>query len=136
VKPLERLVVHVEEAIRLGTASEEAKIRLGLMLIDSAAELLMFRETDHMIVEASVYQDWLQRAEQVYSATGRGQDYIDELRGKVFSKSKRNQIERDFNAKCDVLVKAGKLPEPYSRVLKKLHEYRNETTIATARPAA
>jgi hypothetical protein len=34
VRELERLVVHIEEAIRHGTAPDEAHLRLGLILLD------------------------------------------------------------------------------------------------------
>lgn len=49
MRELERLVVHVEEAIRFGAMTDEPHLRLGLVLLDSAAELLMYRETDHQI---------------------------------------------------------------------------------------
>jgi hypothetical protein len=42
--PLGRLVVHVDEAVRLGTMADESHRRLGLMLLDSAAEVMMDRE--------------------------------------------------------------------------------------------
>ena len=41
---LERLVVHVEEAVRFGTMNDDPHLRLGLMLLDGAAELLLHRE--------------------------------------------------------------------------------------------
>ena len=128
VKRLERLVVHVEEAIRLGTASDQSQLRLGLLLIDSAAELMLYRETDYLLRSGARYEEWLERAEEA-AARGhvRDQAYIDELREKVFSKTQRNKIEHDFDAKCALLVKEDILQPDQARVLKKLHEYRNET---------
>ena len=38
VDSLERLVVHVEEAVRLGCTNDDPYLRLGLMMLDSAAE--------------------------------------------------------------------------------------------------
>src|SRR4051794_35335838 len=40
---LERLVIHVEEALRLARYEDEAHLRLALMLLDSAAELILHR---------------------------------------------------------------------------------------------
>jgi hypothetical protein len=128
VKNLERLVVHVEEAIRLGTSENEPELRLGLLLIDSAAELMLYRETDYLLAWGDQYQQWLDRAEQAAAhGYASDQDYIDELRGKVFSKTQRNKIEHDFDAKCALLVEQDILQPAQARVLKKLHEYRNET---------
>jgi hypothetical protein len=128
VKQLERLVAHVEEAVRLGTADDDPYLRLGLMLIDSAAELLMYRESDYVLrFNAALYDSSLRMAEQHFAATGDGQDRVDELRTKVISKTRRKRIDREFDAKCDFLVEQGTLPEPHARALKKLHIYRNGT---------
>lgn len=40
---LARLVVHVEEALRLARYEDEPHLRLALMLLDSAAELILHR---------------------------------------------------------------------------------------------
>ncbi|OXM63146.1 hypothetical protein [Amycolatopsis vastitatis] len=127
MKQLERLVVHVEEAIRFGTAEDEPHLRLGLLMIDSAAELLMHRETDYQLRWGAKFEEYLKRAEAAL-ADGRGdQKYVDELRGKVFSKNQRNKIEKEFDAKCNLLVRENILDVAQARVLKKLHAYRNET---------
>lgn len=128
MKSLERLVVHVEEAIRLGTSTHEPELRLGLLLVDSAAELMLYRETDYLLRRGDQYQQWLNQAEEAKARGYTGdQAYIDELRDKVFSKTQRDKIEHDFDAKCTLLVKQGILQPAQARVLKKLHEYRNET---------
>ncbi|MBP2323374.1 hypothetical protein JOF56_003759 [Kibdelosporangium banguiense] len=127
MKQLERLVVHVEEAIRFGTAQDEPHLRLGLMMIDSAAELMMYRETDYLLRWGAEYGEWLKRAEESLARGFGDQKHVDELRGKVFSKTQRKKIEREFNAKCDLLVRENILDVAQARVLKKLHEYRNET---------
>jgi hypothetical protein len=120
--------VHVEEAIRLGTATDESQLRLGLLLIDSAAELMLYRETNYLLRWGAKYEAWLEQAEEAAAHGYVGdQAYIGELRGKVFSKTQRNKIEHDFDAKCALLVKEDILQPAQARVLKKLHEYRNET---------
>jgi hypothetical protein len=127
VERLERLVVHVEEAVRLGAMADEAHLRLGLMLLDSAAELLMHRVCEPRLDHAEAEREILRGFEAMYEATGRGTETIAELRGKVIPGSRRRRIERDFGAKCDYLHEQGLLAGPQARVLKKLHKYRNET---------
>jgi hypothetical protein len=57
METLERLVVHVEEAIRHAAMNDDPRLRLrlGLLLLDSAAELLLHRERGalcHRIAQA------------------------------------------------------------------------------------
>lgn len=121
-------MVHVEEAIRFGAMTDEPHLRLGLVLLDSAAELMMYRETDYQIRwNASMYDRWLEMAAQEVEMFGSGQDRVDDLRTKVISKTRRKRIDREFDAKCDFLVERDLLPEPQARALKKLHKYRNDT---------
>ncbi|UJW32447.1 hypothetical protein L3Q67_01270 [Saccharothrix sp. AJ9571] len=124
---LERLVVHVEEAIRFGTAHDEPHLRLGLMMIDSAAELMMYRETDYLLRRGAQYEQMLKQAEKALAHGFGNQQSVDRLRADVFSKTQRRKIEREFNAKCDLLTREGIINATHARVLKKLHEYRNET---------
>lgn len=97
---LERLVVHVEEAVRLATMDDDPHLRIGLMLLDSAAELLLRRQCSWRV----------RRAKQA---------------GEL-SSGKAKQIDRQFPDKCDYLLGIGLLTEPHATVLKKLHDYRNE----------
>jgi hypothetical protein len=124
MKRLERLVIHVEEAVRLGSLTDEAHLRLGLVLLDSAAELLMHRETDRML---ETDHRLLRVAEACHEWTGRGENDLNELRARIVSGTRRKKIEREFGAKCDYLMDRGLLAGPQVRVLKKLHDYRNET---------
>ncbi|MEU6012283.1 hypothetical protein, partial [Streptomyces sp. NPDC047453] len=52
---------------------------------------------------------------------------IRELEGKVTSKGRRKKIDRSFPDKIDFLVERESLPAEVEPVLKRLHEYRNET---------
>lgn len=123
---LERLVVHVEEGVHFGTMPDEAHLRLGLVLLDSAAELMMHRESEYLLNDAEWYSRTLKMAKAMYEATGKGADMIAEYQGKVVSSGQRKKIERDFNAKCDYLHQHDLLAAPQARILKKLHKYRNE----------
>lgn len=126
---LERLTVHVEEAIRLGMAPDDVHQRLGLMLLDSAAELLMHRECRSAISTNSMWSALLKLSEESYARTGTAEDKarVDEARAKTISNTRRKRIDREFDAKCDFLREKDLLADPQVRVLKKLHQYRNET---------
>jgi hypothetical protein len=132
----ERLVVHIEEAVRLGLMPDESHVRLGLMLLDSAAELMMYRECDWLLLHAAMYDGMLQTARAHQQATGERPDWIAELEEKVLTAAQRKKIEWDFNAKVDFLRQRELLPDAQARVLKKLHKYRNEVYHRdTVRPA-
>jgi hypothetical protein len=131
VQRLERLVVHVEEALRIAQNADEAHLRVALVLLDSAAELLMHRECSELLHEESFEFGQLQALEssQRYFEKYRGAEYeayAEKLRAKVTSKARRREIDRDFNAKAKFLAEKGCLPFPQDRVLRKLHQYRNE----------
>jgi hypothetical protein len=126
VESLERLVVHVEEAVRLGTMDDDPHLRLGLMLLDSAAELLLHRECHSRLQWAERDRHLVRLAEEMHRATGKEPEWLAELREEAVPAARCRQIDRDFGAKCDYLLGLGVLAEPHARVLKKLHKYRNE----------
>jgi hypothetical protein len=126
VESLERLVVHVEEAVRLGTMSDDPHLRLGLILLDSAAELLLHRECHSRLQGAEHDRHLVRLAEDLQQATGKELEWVAELRERAVPAARCRQIDRDFGAKCDYLLGLGVLAEPHARVLKKLHKYRNE----------
>lgn len=127
---LERLVVHVEEALRLAECDDEAHLRLALMLLDSAAELILQRAVQtkvalqywdtHMLNKFDrAEQQGMQLPEDVRKSQA-------ELRSRVLSTSKLRLLERNFDAKAEYLAELGDLPVAEVRVLRKLHAYRNE----------
>ncbi|HTJ69893.1 MAG TPA: hypothetical protein VL551_20315 [Actinospica sp.] len=130
MESLERFVVHVEEAVRFAAMDDVPHLRLGLVLLDGAAELLLLREC-----EAQLYfADQARRStRQVQRAQLEMMDPY--TRPFVFehpestppvSADRRKRINWDFGAKCDFLVERGVLLRPIARVLKKLHKYRNK----------
>jgi hypothetical protein len=125
MKRLERLVVHVEEGVRLGAMSDEAHLRLSLILLDSGIELMMDRQCDWLLVHTEAY-DGLRRVQARYMATSEDADRIAELQEETVSNTQRKKIEHDFDAKCDYLKQHSLLADPQVRILKKLHKYRTE----------
>jgi hypothetical protein len=129
---LERLVVHLDEAVRLALIDNEAHLRLSLILFDSAFELMMHREiTPWLPAWRNLYEAVVENEAAARTAgielSAEEIAKRDELRAKGLSKSHASPIERDFGAKIDRLVAEDKLSERDGRVARRLHEYRNET---------
>ena len=146
VKRIERLVVHVEEAMRLSKRPEEPYQRLALLLFDSAAELILYRETDYRLHWEELLVDRqlesLKAHEQRIGtlppdlATRKS-----ELEQRATPQKRRERIASDFLPKVAFLEEKGMIPGATLRVLRKLHQYRNgayhrdeirSTTLATA----
>lgn len=126
MKSLERLVVHVEEAVRLVMMDDDPHLRLGLLLLDSAAELLLHRECQSRFQWAERDRQLMDLADETRAATGRAPEWLAELQERALSLAQWKKIDRDFGAKCEYLAGLGMLTQPHARVLKKLHKYRNE----------
>lgn len=130
---IERLVVHVEEALRLASHSGDiSRQRLALILLDSAAELLLHRESSYILMWDNYPRRTLQelraRVERGVTLTAEQRSFRDELERHVISEGRRRKIEREFDAKVDLLVeRESKLSADLGRALKRLHKYRNET---------
>jgi hypothetical protein len=127
---LARLVVHVEEAFACAERDDEHHLRLALLLFDSAAELLLHRESKTAL-------DWQRHQRRTLDLIGeqetRGRQLTPEIRriraelaATTLSLTKRREINRAFDAKVDFVVDRGTLPQACGRALKKLHRYRNE----------
>lgn len=122
------IVVQIEEAkafIRLGDLSH---LRLALLLLNNASEILIYRA----VTEELTWHDY---RSQIFS---RAQDIMsdDELEAfrmemgyePLSSKDRRTLLQK-YNAKIDFLSglkKERHLPSPIGQVLKATHRYRNE----------
>ena len=131
MRQLERLVVHVEEAMRLAEMEREPFQRLSLLLLDSAAELMLYRETDYRLQwEEMLWGRELAALEQHEARSGALHPSLverkRELETHVTPPGRRERIEREFPAKVAFLQADGLIPAAALRVLRKLHQYRNE----------
>lgn len=140
VKSLELVIVQFEEVKRLIVIDRVPQLRLAHILLDSAVELIMHRMVGSELNRERYPFEQLENLRRI--ATGPdpylrmerqrlGADWIhaqiQQLEETVVSKTRRKKIDREFNSKIDFLVERTKLPEDLGPVLKKLHEYRNET---------
>lgn len=130
-----------------------AELRLAFILLDSVVELLMHRMIQvifwlrrHDYRNLKSWKVMLARDEAWERYPGmnreRYQRAVDDLEAELVSKTKRARIDREFGAKVTFLVEQGWLPAGLEVVLRKLHDFRNDTyhrdkhRIEVVRPAA
>ena len=129
VQRIERLVVHVEEGLRLAERPDEPSQRLSLLLLDSAAELMLHRECEYQLGWERHDIRSLEALEQREMRSGLSPGLETEkrrLESKVTPKKRRDKIARFFDAKAAFLAERSIVPQPTLRALQKLHKYRNE----------
>lgn len=128
---LERLAVHLREAERLTSSSNVSELRIALILLDSAAELQMYRQAQSELGSAQMYTNAVNRIEgqiaQGRVLTESEQESLEDSRSKSVSKTRRKKIDRDFSEKAAYLSERGLFSPAEVRVLNKLHDYRNAT---------
>ena len=144
MKRLELIIVQFEEVKRLIGIGRVPQLRLALILLDSAVELIMHRMAEAELEFERYPFDRLEKLRRLLrmrqsdvpfnrrmAAAGPSDAQlraeIQELEETITSKTQRKKIRRDFRAKLDCLVEKNRLPEDLAPVLKKLHDYRNET---------
>src|SRR5207248_10392143 len=143
MKRLELVIVQFEEVKRLIEVGRVPQLRLAHILLDSAVELIMHRMVEVELDRERFHFDQLENLRRLEAmrksdnplhrrfASGPSDDQlsadIKRLEGAVTSKNKRKRINHNFGDKIDFLVERAKLPGDLAPVLKKLHDYRNET---------
>ncbi|MCX4792286.1 hypothetical protein OG369_41530 [Streptomyces sp. NBC_01221] len=157
MKRLELVVVQFEEVKRLIGIGRVPQLRLAHILLDSAVELIMHRMVEAELDRERYNFDQLENLRRLEAmrrsdnplhrrfATGPSDDQlsaeIKKLEGMVTSKKRRQKINYNFGDKIDFLVERTRLPGGIAPVLKKLHDYRNETyhrdqhRVEVSRPA-
>ena len=127
MRRLELTVVQLEEAKRFIQCDRIPYLRLALLLLDNAAEVLMHRAVQSELI----YSEWHARM----AATLRSDPYEDDekqrllsqLEPKVIPEKRKRDLERDFNKKVGFLSQERQhISIPTARVLKHIHHYRNE----------
>jgi len=122
------IVDQIEEAkafIRLGDLSH---LRLALLLLDNASEILMYRAVTQELIWHDTKSRIFSQAQDIMS----GQE-LDEFKKSLgyeplSSKARRSLLQK-YNAKIDflsALKEENQLPIPVGQVLKATHRYRNE----------
>lgn len=127
---IEQVVVAAEEALRLAETGDLARLRLSLLILESTSEILLHREVTHRLMWQEFDRRMLDRIAESerlgLTATPEIDEMRRELQTRVLSKTRRRKIDREFDEKVDFLTEEGVIDSAHGRVLKKLHDYRNE----------
>lgn len=128
IERLESITVQLEEAKRLIEQDTATHARLAFLLIDNAAEVLMFRNIECLLSSTHQDEQLLRYYDELLELTDKPeiQQGRDEIASRIVPKRKRAELKRNFNAKADFLCEQDCLEETQARVLKRLHGYRNE----------
>jgi hypothetical protein len=125
LEQLELVVVQLDECRRLLDKGGTAYLRLALILIDNAVEVIMFRRFQNALAFNHVRGELLKSYDES-GHEGPEPELVAEARETYVPKTKRRDIERSFGEKVDFLVQRGLISASIGAGLHKLHNYRNE----------
>jgi hypothetical protein len=124
---LELSVVQLEETKRFIQTGKVPYLRLALLLLDNAAEILMHR----VIRDELTYSEWYDRMATLVRTSRHEDDerycLLSEYERRTIPKKRAKGLDRDFNQKVDFLSQERhQISLPVARILKHIHAYRNE----------
>jgi hypothetical protein len=124
---LHRTVVQLEEAKRFIQCGDIAHLRLALILLDNAVEVMMH----HVIEDALRHSEAYERMLQTFPdgpLDAQGEELRRSIASNVVPAKQQKQIRRYFGKKVAFLSEDHTfIPRPSARALRHLHTYRNET---------
>lgn len=124
---LHRTVVQLEEAKRQIEQGDVAHLRLGMILLDNAVEVMMHRVIDDQFRHANMWARMLENFPDK-NLDAKGQELRREMESHVIPPKRQKEIRRVFGEKIKFLSEDhDKIPLPCARALNHLHDYRNET---------
>jgi len=125
---LEMMTVQLEEAKALIERDTVIHARLAFILLDNAAEVLMRRSVEVLLSGNRRLEEILRQWEEILEHTDNPEArcHRDEVKQDVVPRGRRAELARLFPAKVDFLEERGCIEATVGRVLKKLHQYRNE----------
>jgi len=122
------IVYQLEEAKNFILRGDLSHLRLALLLLDNASEVLMYRA----VTEELTWHDYRLRifsgAQEVMSGD-KLEAFRTEMGYNSLSSKERKTLLKNYNAKIEFLSglkKERSLPTPVGQVLKAIHRYRNE----------
>jgi hypothetical protein len=128
MRRLEETVVQLEEAKRFILTGTTPYLRLALLLLDNAAEVLMHRTAADELERAATYAGMLKVFDELpVSSDPKRVAFRESLSVHTISDKRRALIGRFFEEKTKFLSEdRGLIPRPVARVLTHIHYYRNE----------
>lgn len=127
VDRLYRTVVQIEEAKKLIEQGDVAHLRLALILLDNAVEVMMHRAIEDKLEYSKMYARMVENFPSG-PLDPKGEELRREMSTHVVPPKRQKEIRRVFGEKIKFLSEDhDKIPFPCARALKHLHDYRNET---------
>jgi hypothetical protein len=124
---LERVVIQLEECKRFILAGREPYLRLALLLLDNAAEILMHRKVTEELQHDDFYVKLHRVIDGFQTSPAEKEDLRKQLGYTPLSEKRKKAVAWSFEEKTKFLSQEKKyIPEPAARVLSYLHRYRNE----------
>lgn len=122
---LRRTVVQLEEAKRFILGGEVARLRLALILLDNAVEVMLQRRISEDLSRANMYARMLQRFPDG-PLDPQGEALKQEIAAEIIPSARQKKVARYFGEKLKLLAESGELHVETARALGHLHAYRNE----------
>ncbi len=131
---MERLILIVEqleESKRLILIGGIPQLRMALLLLDNAAELLMYRQVTEefysVLIWENLLRQWIeiQESEREPERKQKVQAEIDSIRPRIISDAQKRDIQKYFDEKVKFLVRKDMIGHAEGEVLSAIHRYRN-----------
>lgn len=122
---LRRTVVQLEDAKRFILDGEVARLRLALIPLDNAVEVMLHRRVSEDLGRANMYARMLQRFPGG-PLDPKGVALRHEIAAEIIPPARQKRVARNFGEKLTLLSESGQLPFATTRALRHLHDYRNE----------
>lgn len=125
MESLRRTVVQLEEAKRFILDGEVARLRLAVILLDNAVEVMLHRRVNQDLDGANSYARMLQRFPDG-PLDAKGEALREEIAARTIPQARQKKVARFFGEKLTHLSERGELPAATAHALRHLHDYRNE----------
>ena len=118
----------MREAKRLLQTGSAAQLRVAYILLDNAAEVIMYRSIYPELIHNNLYANLLKQWEEILkvSDSPEAMAHYEEVKALAIPEKKLNKIENDFSEKANFLLGKAKITSDIATSLKELHRYRNE----------
>ena len=118
-------VVQLDEAKRFILDGEVARLRLALILVDNAVEVMLHRRVTEDLGRANMYARMLQRFPDD-PLDAKGEALRREIAAEIIPPARQKKAARYFGEKLTLLSESDQVPFATARALRHLHDYRNE----------
>jgi hypothetical protein len=127
MRRLELTVVQLEEAKRFIQTDRIPYLRLALLLLDNAAEVLMHRAIQDELTYSEWYSQMAASLRSIPQEEAEKRRLLSESEPKIILGKRQQSFDRYFNEKVNFLSQERQhISMPVARVLKHIHDYRNE----------